>query len=163
MDGESVMGRESPPRWCRAGLIVTVYVPPDHLRHGGLLRRPRRQLRPTASRGLLAVGPQSRMAGLRRWAHMLGFGGHFLTNSRYNSITFRLLRGERAVWQRTRTSGPQQDQPAGAPTVLVVNFLDFVSAGWHTTGDARLANTAGAKAREHRRTAREVLATAWAN
>ena len=39
--------------------------------------------------------------GLRRWAHMLGFGGHFLTKSRYYSVTFRVLREARAVWQRT--------------------------------------------------------------
>ena len=58
---------------------------------------------------------------------------------------------------RTRPSRPKQ------PTVLVVNFLDFVGAGWHTTGDALLANTAAAMAREQRRTAREELTTASAN
>ncbi|MGC9667935.1 replication initiator [Planosporangium sp. 12N6] len=31
-------------------------------------------------------------AGLRRWAHMLGFGGHFLTKARRYSVTFGLLR-----------------------------------------------------------------------
>ena len=47
--------------------------------------------------------------------------------------------------------------------MLVVNFLDFVGAGWHTTGDALLANTAAAKAREQRRVALEERTTASAN
>ncbi len=93
----------------------------------------------------------------------LGFGPHFLTKSRHYSVTFRLLRQERVVWQQTLTAGPEQAEPAEQPTVLVVNFLDFVGAGWHTTGDAMLANTAAAQAREQRRVAREELATAWVN
>ena len=109
------------------------------------------------------LGGAKDWTGLRRWAHMLGFGGHFLTKSRYYSVTFRLLRQERVVWRRDLTAGPEQDQPDEQPTVLVVNFLEFVGSGWHTTGDAMLANTAAAKAREQRRTAREELTTALAN
>jgi hypothetical protein len=41
--------------------------------------------------------------GLRRWAHMLGFGGHFLTKSRRYSITFRILRDNRVIYQRQAT------------------------------------------------------------
>ncbi len=104
------------------------------------------------------LGRDKDWTGLRRWAHMLGFGGHFLTKSRHYSVTFRLLRQERVVWGQTVTAGPEQTQPAEQPTVLLVNFLDFVGAGWHTTGDAMLANTAAAKAREQRRVAREELA-----
>jgi hypothetical protein len=87
--------------------------------------------------------------GLRRWAHMLGFGGHFLTKSRRHRVTFRLLREARAAWQRTvNTAGPDtDDQVPEQETVLVVNFLQFVGAGWHTTGDAMLANTAADLAR----------------
>jgi hypothetical protein len=97
--------------------------------------------------------------GLRHWAHMLGFGGHFLTKSRRYSVTFRLLRETRAIWHRTQTTGPEQTTTTGeAPTVLVVNFLEFVGSGWHTTGDAILANTAAAMAREQRQAAREALA-----
>jgi hypothetical protein len=97
--------------------------------------------------------------GLRRWAHMLGFGGHFLTKSRHYSVTFRLLRAARQVWQRTLTTGPEETQPCEQPTTLVVNFLDFVGAGWHNTGDALLANSAAARAREQARIAREELTT----
>jgi hypothetical protein len=52
---------------------------------------------------------------------------------------------------------------AGAvPTVLVVNFLEFVGAGWHTTGDALLASTAADMARRRREAAREANTTALA-
>ncbi len=105
------------------------------------------------------LGRDKEWSGLRRWAHMLGFGGHFLTKSRHYSVTFRLLRQERIVWRQELTAGPEQQEAMEQPTVLVVNFLDFVGAGWHTTGDAMLANTAAARAREQRRTAREELAT----
>jgi hypothetical protein len=100
---------------------------------------------------------------LRRWAHMLGFGGHFLTKSRRYSITFALLRNQRVVFRRTQTAGPDLDAAAqGEPTTLVVNFLQFVGAGWQTPADAMLANTSAAMAREHQRAAREYLSTAAA-
>jgi hypothetical protein len=106
---------------------------------------------------------------------MLGFGGHFLTKSPTYSITFTLLRRNRVLWRRSNVAlgpsldelgnliwrnqpatGPQLDDQAGAePTVLVVNFLEFVGAGWHTTGDALLANTAADMARRRREAARE--------
>jgi hypothetical protein len=108
------------------------------------------------------LGRPREWRGLRRWAHMLGFGGHFLTKSRRYSVTFALLREQRLVFRRTQTSGPEQTALGGQPTTLVVNFLQFVGAGWHTTADALLANTSAAMAREHQRAAREYLATAAA-
>jgi hypothetical protein len=97
---------------------------------------------------------------LRRWAHMFGFGGHFLTKSRRYSITFTVLRGHRIAYQRTVTAGPSEPGRVLDPeTTLVVNFLQFVGAGWHTTADAMLANTSAAVAREHQQAARQALAT----
>jgi hypothetical protein len=96
---------------------------------------------------------------LRRWAHMLGFGGHFLTKSRRYSITFALLRNQRLVFRRAQSSGPEQTAPLAEPTTLVVNFLEFVGAGWHTPADAMLANTSAAMAREHQQAARAALET----
>ena len=104
---------------------------------------------------------------LRRWAHMLGFGGHFTTKSRRYSTTLTALRAARRTWHRQHTPGPppatataaDHDQ-AGEQTVLVLNELAYAGIGWHTTADAILANTAAAKAREYRRTAREELTTA---
>ena len=91
---------------------------------------------------------------------MLGFGGHFLTKSRRYSITFTMLRNARIVFRRTQTSGPQPDATdAGAATTLVVNFLQFVGAGWQTPADAMLANTSAAMAREHQDAARHYLTT----
>jgi hypothetical protein len=95
---------------------------------------------------------------LRRWAHMLGFGGHFLTKSRRYSVTFAMLRNQRIVFRRTVQTGPEADRQAPAEdTTLVVNFLQFVGSGWHTTADALLANTSAAMAREHQQAAREAL------
>ena len=72
---------------------------------------------------------------------MLGFGGHFLTKSHRHQVTFRLLREARAAWQPTVSSaGPQvDDEVPEQETMLVVNFLQFVGAGWHSTGGAMLA------------------------
>ncbi|MFI5910910.1 replication initiator [Dactylosporangium sp. NPDC051541] len=102
--------------------------------------------------------PAAVFARLRRWAHMLGFGGHFLTKSRRYSFTFAIQRERRIVFRRTETSGPATDRPDDTPTVLVVNFLQFVGAGWHTTADAMLANTSAALAREHHEAALADLA-----
>jgi hypothetical protein len=103
------------------------------------------------------AGPRAGAKGLRRSP-----GGHFLTKSRLYSVTFRLLSDARVQYRRTVTVGPEVDQPAETPTVLVVNFLQFVGAGWHNAGDAVLANTAAAMARERQRVAREELTTAGA-
>ena len=55
---------------------------------------------------------QGRMCGkatygsLRRWAHMLGFGGHFLTKARRYSVTFTALRQARVTYRRHHDTGP---------------------------------------------------------
>jgi hypothetical protein len=103
---------------------------------------------------------------LRRWAHMLGFGGHFLTKSRRYSVTFQLLRETRVIWRQQQTTGPQperQDHDDQQTTTLVVNFLEFVGAGWRNPGDAMLALSAAARAREQREAARDALTTASAD
>ncbi|WP_245922777.1 replication initiator [Paractinoplanes atraurantiacus] len=101
-------------------------------------------------------------ARLRRWAHMLGFGGHFLTKSRRYSLTFAILRGSRVEFRRQQSAGPETTEPGEQPTTLVVNFLQFVGSGWRTAADAMLANTSAAMAREHQEAARAYLATAAA-
>jgi hypothetical protein len=90
---------------------------------------------------------------LRRWAHMLGFGGHFLTKSRRYSVTFRILRDQRVIWRRTETGHQYADQPD--QTTLIVGLLTYAGSGWRTSGDALLANTAAAHARERHQAARE--------
>ncbi|MEV4489639.1 replication initiator [Micromonospora coxensis] len=92
--------------------------------------------------------------GLRRWAHMLGFGGHFLTKARRYSFTFALLRDTRATYRRT-----EDHEPADT---ITVGTLTYIGSGWLTEGDALLANTAARQRRESRRLGREELAhEAW--
>ncbi|MEV1145193.1 replication initiator [Micromonospora sp. NPDC049799] len=111
--------------------------------------------------------PGNPYARLRRWAHMLGYGGHFLTKARRYSVTFQLLRDTRIAYRRhehhhqadehtdTLRAVDHLDQD---DTTLIVGTLTFAGVGWHTSGDALLANTAAAMARERRATGREELA-----
>jgi hypothetical protein len=95
---------------------------------------------------------------------MLGFGGHFLTKARRYSITFGVLRGTRIAFRRGEARDQRPDRPirtadhTGEETTLVVGALTFAGVGWHTTGDALLANTAAALARARQQVAREELA-----
>lgn len=92
-------------------------------------------------------------AGLRRWAHMLGYGGHLLTKGRRYSVTFGMLRDTRATYRRA-----EED----TADTITVGTLTFTGSGWLTDGDALLANTAAAQHRERRRIGREELAhEAW--
>ncbi|TDC72546.1 plasmid replication initiator protein [Micromonospora sp. KC606] len=107
-------------------------------------------------------------ARLRRWAHMLGFGGHFLTKARRYSVTFQLLRDTRVTYRRNEDQdhehpGDQLVDEHNDNTTLIVGTLTFAGVGWHTTGDALLANTAAAMARERRTTGREELAHELSN
>ena len=86
---------------------------------------------------------------LQRWAHMLGFGGHFSTKSRRYSTTLKALREARAEWRRGRHR--TADHTDYVETTLIVGNFSYAATGWRTIGDALLANTAAAKAREHRR------------
>lgn len=102
---------------------------------------------------------------LWRWAHMLGFAGHFSTRSRRYSTTLTALRQARRDWQREHsTSGPDLDEAGRLDdgedtTEVVISALQFAGIGWHTTADALLANTAAAQARARKRIAREELTT----
>ena len=110
------------------------------------------------------TGTTNPYARLRRWAHMLGYGGHFLTKARRYSVTFRLLRDTRVAFRRGEdqaAADPGAIRTAdhqGAETTLIVGTLTFAGTGWHTTGDALLANTAAALARARHDTGREELA-----
>ncbi|MGA4993860.1 replication initiator [Nonomuraea bangladeshensis] len=104
-------------------------------------------------------------AGLRRWAHMLGFGGHFLTKARRYSTTFAALRAARVHYRRAQDIGTdyapdafERQADLDDETTLIIGDLTYAGAGWKTTGDALLANTAAAQAREYTRAGREELA-----
>lgn len=109
------------------------------------------------------IGRHHDYHSLRRWAHMLGFGGHFLTKARRYSVTFRALRDARQLYRRIEITGPEygpirtSDQ-ADQETTLILGNLWYVGSGWKTTGDALLANTAADLARRRREAMREDLA-----
>jgi hypothetical protein len=101
---------------------------------------------------------------LRKWAHMLGFGGHFSTKSRRYSTTLGALRRARVAYVVRRRRGdtlpldawgrPEDDQ-----VVIAVATWSYLGQGYQTTGEAWLAASAAARAREERRIAKEELRT----
>jgi len=105
----------------------------------------------------LGSHPHEDFRALRRWAHMLGYRGHFATKSRRYSTTMRALRAARRDWHRRQH--PLARRYADKNVITDAN-LEWAGRGWHTTGDALLALSAAAYAREHRRVAREEIAMA---
>jgi hypothetical protein len=117
-------------------------------------------------RACLELGARPSLASLRlrKWAHMLGFGGHFSSKSRRYSTTLGALRRARVVYAIRRRRGdtvaldawgrPEDDQAA-----LVVASWAYVGSGYQSTGEAWLAASAAARAREERRIAKEELRT----
>jgi len=91
----------------------------------------------------------------RAWAHMLGYGGHFLTKSRRYSVTFGQLRAARADHRRaTRPPDPGRDawgRPLDETVVLVLGTIwTYAGGGLNpTTPIAELAAASAARAREH--------------
>jgi Replication initiator protein, pSAM2 len=96
--------------------------------------------------------PHDDFRALRRWAHMLGYRGHFATKSRRYSTTMRALRTARRGWKRRQH--PQAHHDGDQPIITLTN-LAWAGRGWRTTGDAVLALSAAARTREHWRIARE--------
>nr|WP_051274102.1 replication initiator [Arsenicicoccus bolidensis] len=97
-----------------------------------------------------------------KWAHMLGFRGHFATKPRRYSVTLGRLRRARQRFQRltaqtAREGRPQDTRDLEArllsddedETTLVVGSWTYVGTGWPRPGDATLATAAAARAREY--------------
>jgi hypothetical protein len=80
------------------------------------------------------IGAEPGYVGLRRWAHMLGFGGHFLTKARRYSIRFSDLREARIRYRRGQHTGPEHGPIRTADhideeTVLVVGTFSYAGTG----------------------------------
>ena len=92
-------------------------------------------------------------ARFRAWAHMLGYGGHFLTKSRRYSVTFGQLRTARADHRRaTRPLAPARDawdRSLDETVVLVLGTTWSYAGVGHATPAAELAAASAARAREH--------------
>jgi hypothetical protein len=112
----------------------------------------------------LAARPSLERLRLRKWAHMLGFGGHFSTKSRRYSTTLGALRRARVAYAVRRRRGQTipldaWGRPEDAQAVIVAASWQYVGRGYRTTGEAWLAASAAARAREVRRIAKEELGT----
>ncbi len=96
---------------------------------------------------------------ITRWLHMLAFRGHFATKSRRYSTTLGRLRAERRTWRHRHDPnlwpGDTEDDELDETTLVIVRQWTFDGAGWLTNGDAALAASAAARAREHRQLAGE--------
>jgi hypothetical protein len=89
----------------------------------------------------------------RAWAHMLGYGGHFLTKSRRYSVTFGQLRAARTSYRHAQRHPDGERDPWGRPmdetVVLVLTTWTYAGTGNATTADTQLALASAAHAREH--------------
>jgi hypothetical protein len=69
----------------------------------------------------------------RQWAHMLGYGGHFLTKSRRYSVTFGQLRKARADHRRLERWPDGERDPWGRPldetVVLILKTWTYAGPG----------------------------------
>ncbi|MGW4440146.1 replication initiator [Streptomyces sp. NPDC004596] len=91
----------------------------------------------------LGALPELEELRLRKWAHMLGFRGHFSTKSRAYSVTLGALRQERADHNEalTRERAAVAGHPLPDPdTVLVLSHWRFAGTGL-TTAESWLATT----------------------
>lgn len=88
---------------------------------------------------------------LRRWAHMLGFRGHFLTKSRAYSTTFGAIRGDRRSYRLGETLAAL-DTPTEPGSVLVVNDWQVVHIGHRNDAEREIALGIAERRREQRRT-----------
>ncbi|MDN5920359.1 MAG: replication initiation protein, partial [Pseudonocardia sp.] len=96
---------------------------------------------------------------LRRWAHMLGFRGHFLTKSQRYSTTFGAIRGERRTWRLVATlaeldrdTDDPNDTPPDLDTITVVNDWSLVHIGHHNEAERELALGIAERNRQQRQT-----------
>jgi hypothetical protein len=100
------------------------------------------------------LGDLDRYAGLnlRRWAHMLGFRGHFLTKSRAYSNTFKTLRGDRQAHrlaERLIALGIPADDFAD---ITVINDWEFTGTGYADDAERELAAAIADRTRQARLT-----------
>jgi replication initiator protein RepSA len=104
-----------------------------------------------------ALWERAEYAGLHlhRWAHMLGFRGHFLTKSRRYSSTFTAIRAERREHHLRTALGeldPDGDDPhpVDLSTITVINDWWPVHHGHRDDGERELAAAIAERHRSRR-------------
>jgi hypothetical protein len=102
--------------------------------------------------------PEYQHLGLRRWAHMLGFRGHFLTKSRRYSTTFTALRQQRRTWrlvedltQLGQETDGMNDVPPDPDSIVVINDWRLVGIGHRDDAERELAHAIAERRCEQRR------------
>jgi hypothetical protein len=105
------------------------------------------QLKATAELIAGSAGPYELLS---KWAHMLGFRGHFSSKSRRYSVTLGSLRGARRRWRLDRVVERAREEGHELDEVLVIGSWSFAGMGWRTEGDRALAVEAARAAREWR-------------
>ena len=100
----------------------------------------------------LGARPATGNARMRKAAHALGWGGHFLTKSRRYSTTFGRLRRARAEYRKHRRCPDGERDPWGRPlddtVVLVLKSWTFDGTGHTGTASEQLALASAARARD---------------
>ncbi|WP_214109799.1 replication initiator [Acrocarpospora catenulata] len=92
-----------------------------------------------------------RAVPLRRWAHMLGYGGHFSTKSRHYSTTLASLRHARAAYRAEQSGHRRTTHDPDSGTYITVQEWRFAGSGLRR-GEAHWAEIA----RERIATARHI-------
>jgi hypothetical protein len=114
----------------------------------------------------LDARPEHKGLRIGEAARDLGFRGHFATRSRRYSTTITALRSAQREYvrrQRVPNGGPvldAWDRPEDEDQVVVDASWRFAGTGYRTNGEAWLAVSAAARAREHRRIVWELRTTA---
>jgi hypothetical protein len=107
----------------------------------------------------LGKDPAAAALALNRWTHTLGYRGHFLTKSRYYSVTFTALRQARIRYRRAQRNPSGELDPWGRRfddrIVLTVATWEYAGTGHANTAERELALAAAARARERERIGRE--------
>lgn len=145
-------------RAARAATYVAKYATKASADQPGLERRilseadlARRVLPPhlhrmAATAWTLETRPELERFRLRRHAHQLGYGGHFLTKSRTYSTTFSALRQARTLWKVSSRLGG-----AGSTEVRREARWRVVGSGCTNEGEALFADAQRRQRAEERR------------
>ncbi len=104
------------------------------------------------------LGALPALGYLRRWAHMLGFRGHFLTKSKHYSTRFGELRNVRRLWhyeQMLERLGVTEDE------ITVINHWNHTDTGYDTDAERELASAIYERQREQRKQQHAQEAPPW--
>ena len=118
----------------------------DHLQ--GISAHHRRIIQTCWDLGDIERHPHYQELNLRRWAHMLGFRGHFLTKSRAYSTTFQQIRGDRQAFRLAETL---ERLGIDHESTVVINHWNWTGAGYRDPAERELAAGIADRIRTDRR------------